>query len=224
MVTDPPIVQVLLPPATVPEPAPEMLKAPVVREALSCVAVPPPLLVSNVTVSVDPGVHEQVAPPEEVAQWLPSEKLPVPPIQKQAPPEHAASAEPDHHPNKIQLSAEPIQEWIALQSGAGLDHDWPGSSISPCLTDGASKATVAYVAVGYADRCMDVSMTTLDPPPRSVGTKKRLVVRATRQITSAGRIRDGFVLSTLQRQGPPRRQGTTAPRTHWSPSQVRPEQ
>jgi hypothetical protein len=60
---------------------PVMVTAPLVNVALSCVAVPAPLDASNVTASVDAGRPPVTAPPEAVAQWVASEKFPVPPTQ-----------------------------------------------------------------------------------------------------------------------------------------------
>jgi hypothetical protein len=83
--------QVLFPRATVTDES-FRVAAPVVKEAESCVAVPAPERLLKVTVSVVAGMQVQLAPPEVVDQFAVEEKLPVPPIQKHAPPVQAAAA------------------------------------------------------------------------------------------------------------------------------------
>ena len=78
-----------------------IVTAPEVKVALFCVAVPAPELASKVTVSVAPGVHVHAAPPEVVDHFEVSEKFPVPPIQKQFPPVHAAEASPVRRLKKL---------------------------------------------------------------------------------------------------------------------------
>jgi hypothetical protein len=92
----PPIVRLELVMVTVPE----------VKVTLFCVAVPAPEEASKVIVSVLPGVQPQFAAPDAVAQCIPSEKFPVPPTQKHAPPEHAAEALSVHQPNKSHPTAD----------------------------------------------------------------------------------------------------------------------
>src|SRR5713101_4772383 len=57
-----------------------IVTAPDVKVALSCVAVPAPLLASNTIASVAPGVHVHDAPPDVVDQCAVLEKFPAPPI------------------------------------------------------------------------------------------------------------------------------------------------
>src|SRR6266511_5315750 len=98
----PPTFHVFVDPATVTEER-LMSTAPLVNEALFCVAVPAPELASKVTVLVDVGVQAQLAPPDAFDHFVVSLKFPVPPIQKQEPPARlqlTAAASPVAQPKR----------------------------------------------------------------------------------------------------------------------------